>query len=153
MEPVAGVDPALADRRLERDGAQDAADAGLLVRCAPRAGVADSLMIGPTGGVLEFGGHQLIVPPGALPRPTMISARVEAGVPTLLVHFEPSGLVFRRPAALVLDVDGCSIPAGATPDVVYLKGGTIMERIGGAFRSWKAVAAPIAHFSGYSIAL
>lgn len=138
----------------QHDRDDDEPPRGRLIACEKRPAAADDALIGPSGGTLEFGGHRLIVPPGALTKKVRITAEVVPNVPVLIVHFEPSGLQFRKPAGLVLNVSGCSIPSSAVPDVVYIEDGRILERIHAVFsRAWRTIAAPISHFSGYSIAL
>ncbi len=126
-----------------------------LAACSRRPESSDTEMIGRHGGTLRFGGHSLEIPEGALDHTVRITARVVPNVDYLLVEFEPSGLRFDRPASLSLNVAGCAIPRGASPDVVYVgHDGRILEQIDAAFSRWlQRVSAPIRHFSGYSIAL
>ncbi|HET7585148.1 MAG TPA: hypothetical protein VFK13_09575 [Gemmatimonadaceae bacterium] len=136
-------------------GRQDWAHAyGQLVVCERRVAEADSALIGPAGGTLQVGSDQLVVPPGALPHPVMIRGVVPADT-IASIHFEPEGLHFNRPAALVIGAEGCDVPDGAAPDVVYLdEDGNVLEEIDAVyFPSLKRVAAPIEHFSRYAIAL
>jgi hypothetical protein len=132
---------------------QSASALGQLVACSRREPVTGSAVIGPRGGVVVAGRNTLIVPPGALREPVLITATVSADT-VALVRFAPHGLQFRTPAGLVLDSEGCGIPDGAAPAVVYVDdAGTVLERIEAYFSPrWHAVAAPIEHFSGYAIA-
>ena len=100
-----------------------------------------------------MGNSSLIIPGGALRDTVTISAtQLDDGTSTL--RFEPHGLRFYKPAGLVLDGTGCDFPTGAEADVVYVDdAGTILETILAVYDPhWKAVAAPIVHFSGYAIA-
>lgn len=133
--------------------AQSFGSNGQLVSCSQRAARADSALIGPAGGTLVVGNNKLIVPAGALTQPVMISGTVPAE-PYAAIHFEPSGLHFRKPAGLVLDGSGCSVP----PDGVHVDyvddEGNVLERIDATYSNlWRTVAAPINHFSVYAIGL
>lgn len=122
-----------------------------LVRCEDQTSGSDSEYIGPQGGRLRVGANQLIIPAGALTRVVKITAIVPDD-DVALIRFEPHGLVFRRSPLLVLDADGCNI-GRYTPDVVYISGGRILERIDARYYpQYKVVAAPIDHFSGYALA-
>lgn len=126
---------------------------GLAQACRQHATYADSALIGPAGGTLRVGLNELIVPPGALGSPTMIVGTVPEGT-TGTIRLEPSGLRFKKPAGLRLDVTGCDFPE-PVPDVIHVDDdGTVLQRIEAVFsNAWKAVAAPIEHFSAYQIAI
>jgi hypothetical protein len=126
---------------------------GELVTCSTRNAQADSALIGPSGGTLVVGNDRLIVPPGALQTPVMISGTIPAGQ-YAAIHFEPSGLQFRKPAGLVLDGAGCNVPTeGVHVDYVD-DAGNVLERIDATYSNfWRTVAAPISHFSVYAIGL
>lgn len=126
---------------------------GTLVACSRRTAMSDSALIGPAGGTLVVANNKLIVPAGALLVPVMISGAVPAE-PYAAIHFEPSGLHFRKPAGLVLDGAGCSVPDG-TVHVDYVDDdGNVLERIDATYSAlWRTVAAPINHFSVYAIGL
>ena len=120
--------------------------------CLPRGPETASKTIGPKGGILRVGDSFLFVPPGALAASTVISGTA-ATDGSAAVHFQPSGLVFAKPARLFIDADGCSLPGGAAPSVLYIgDDGTVSERIQATFyEAWGWVAAPISHFSQYAI--
>lgn len=124
------------------------------VSCAPRDPIVNSGTFGPAGGTLVFGNSRLVIPGGAL-RSTVTITATTLGDSSSTVHFEPEGLTFAKPAGLVLDGDGCSLDVeGGTPSIVYIgTDGQILEVIPAEYDPhWKAVAAPLAHFSGYAIA-
>src|SRR5262245_16817791 len=54
---------------------------GLLLQCTPQPYVKVSRLVGPSGGIINFGAHRLVVPPGALNRTLIITAEAmpEAG--------------------------------------------------------------------------
>ena len=103
--------------------------------------------------MLVIGRSRLIIPGGALHDTVTITATAR-GDSTSEVDFQPAGLRFAKPAGLVLDGTGCNLDDDATPSVVYVApDGTILETIAAFYDPhWKAVAAPIEHFSGYAIA-
>ena len=123
------------------------------VVCTGRKAVVESGVFGPSGGTLVFGDSRLIIPGGALRAPVTITATAVGGSSSQ-VNFEPHGLRFVKPVGLSLGSAGCALPEDAMPSIVYLADdGTVLETIAAQYvRQWKAVAAPIEHFSGYAIA-
>lgn len=121
--------------------------------CTRREAQFGSALIGPSGGTLVVGNSYLLIPPGALREETLITGTIPADT-IAFIKFEPSGLEFRKPAALMLDAAGCDMPTDA-PDLVYIADdGTIREIIRATYsRFWKMVVSPISHFSGYAIAV
>lgn len=120
--------------------------------CLPRGPEVARATIGPNGGVLRVGSSFLFVPRGALAQNTVIEGSVAAG-DLSAIHFQPSGLVFSRPARLLLDAGGCTLPASTPPAILYLAPeGSVAERISATYyKLWGWVAAPISHFSQYAI--
>jgi hypothetical protein len=121
--------------------------------CTPHDVVEVSGVFGPSGGTLVIGDDRLIIPGGALHDTVTITAS-RTGDSTSTVEFQPHGLHFYKPAGLVLDSDGCTIPPDGVPSVVYLgPTGEVLESIAAVYSPlWHTVAAPIEHFSGYAIA-
>jgi hypothetical protein len=126
-----------------------AANRGHLVRC--ETGAAEGrAVIGPKGGILNVGPHRVIFPAGALDKPVEVSGVVPEDT-AITIWLEPHGLTFRKPVGLQLHAGTCE----SVPDVIY-----VGEAVGDepvyirAIYSawWKAVAAPLDHFSGYAIA-
>ena len=109
--------------------------------------------IGPSGGVIAAGRNRLVVPPGALTETVHITA-TDPYPDRAFVSFEPEGLVFKKPASLVLDVDHCDLKAAGQLYIVYIDDAEqIVERIEAQYnKKLRAVAAPINHFSGYAVA-
>jgi len=104
--------------------------------------------VGPDGGELDIGPHRLIIPPGALATPTQISGSIDAG-PTVVIHFEPTGLQFKKPAGLIFDASSCT----DVPNALYLDEiGDELEEIPAVYSNWwHTIAAPIDHFSNYAL--
>lgn len=131
------------------------AQTAALIRCEEHPTWTGSAVIGPRGGTLMVGSSRVVVPPGALDKKVFITATMPAGeFVTIRFEFQPHGLVFRKPAGLILNASGCDIPSWATPDIVYLsETGEVLEYIDAYYSNyWHTVAAPIWHFSGYAIA-
>lgn len=126
---------------------------GALIRCDNQLAGTASATIGPKGGQIAVGRNRLIVQPGALKETVLISAVVPEDDVSLM-QLAPHGLVFRKPVLLVLDAEHCGLRSSDTPDVVYVNdAGAILERIEARYYpKYKAVAAPIEHFSGYALA-
>jgi hypothetical protein len=122
------------------------------VRCAPHAPILARGVFGPSGGELLIGESRLIIPGGALLDTVTISGTA-VGDSSSTIEFAPHGLLFRKPAQLVLSGDGCALPTEGDARIVYLgPSGEILETIEAAYLPrWKLVAAPINHFSGYAI--
>lgn len=126
-----------------------------LVTCERHPTYVGSAEIGPRGGTLVVGRSRVIVPPGALTKTVHITATIPAGDHiTIQFQFSPHGLVFRKPAGLVLDASGCDIPSYYAPSIVYLgDNGEILQYIQSYYSNhWHFVAAPIWHFSRYAVA-
>lgn len=120
--------------------------------CATQTMANGSGLFGPAGGTLVFGTSSLIIPGGAL-RDTVTISAIVVDATTSRVELRPHGLVFEKPAGLLLDTSGCLINEMA-PTVVYLsESGEILETIPAVYDPrWQTIAAPLSHFSGYAIA-
>jgi hypothetical protein len=124
-----------------------------LLRCAPRDYSADAAIIGPAGGILHAGGHELVIPKGALDHEELI--KMEAPTSSLVdVRFEPHGLQFQHSAELKLSYKGCVRPTSADLLVAYLGlGNQVLELPPSVdVKSGDEVDADIDHFSRYAIA-
>jgi len=123
-----------------------------LLRCEPRQLEGDAAIIGPEGGTLHLGDHELVIPRGALSEETVISGR--APTSSLVdVEFEPEGLQFQRPARLTLSYKNCDAPAGNLLLAYLGIGNRILELP--ASRDDRAnteVIGEINHFSRYAVA-
>src|SRR6267378_4583676 len=80
-----------------------------LLKCSNLPYASDTETIGPLGGVLRAGPHTLIIPPGALSRPTAITMTAPTGLGVNAVKFQPEGLRFAVPAALTMSYANCSL--------------------------------------------
>jgi hypothetical protein len=123
-----------------------------LLRCEPRQYEGDVAIIGPDGGRLHIGEHELVIPRGALTEETLISG--EARTSSMVdVEFEPEGLQFQRPALLTLSYKGCDVPR-LDLLVAYLGvGNKILEfPTSKDYRSYSEVTGEINHFSRYAVA-
>jgi hypothetical protein len=124
-----------------------------LLRCEPKEYDADAAIIGPNGGSLHVGAHELVIPKGALDREELIVA--EAPMTSLVdIRFAPEGLQFLTPAQLTLSYKGCFRPTQSDFLVAYLgQGREILELPPSVDdRTDDEVEADIGHFSRYAIA-
>jgi hypothetical protein len=124
-----------------------------LLRCEPRPYDADAAIIGPDGGTLHIGAHQLVIPRGALTREELIVA--EAPTSSLVdVEFSPEGLTFGRPAELTLSYKGCDVPADIDLMLAYVGwGNRILELPPSQDRRDRSeVVGEVGHFSQYAVA-
>jgi hypothetical protein len=124
-----------------------------LLRCEPREYEGDAAIIGPQGGTLHIGDHELVIPRGALPEEQLIVG--EAPTSSLVdVEFQPEGLTFQRPAQLTLSYKNCDVPAKLDLLMAYLGvGNKILEFPASEdYRSYSEVSGEINHFSRYAVA-
>jgi hypothetical protein len=108
-------------------------------------------LIGPAGGTISAGGHTLVFPAGALPRPTMIGMKPMEGYAGAV--FSPHGLVFPASAQpeLTLSLEGADLSQYGSLAIGYqAPSGEIME-VYEAERSetGNSISSRIPHFSGY----
>jgi hypothetical protein len=123
-----------------------------LLRCEPRDYEAAAEIIGPQGGTIKVGEHQLVIPAGALAQEELIVA--EAPTSSLVdVNFGPHGLQFARSARLTLSYKGCVRPTSSDLRVAYIQGNQILELPPSLDRKADdEVDAEIDHFSRYAVA-
>jgi hypothetical protein len=122
------------------------------LRCEPQDYSADAAIIGPNGGTLHAGPHELVIPKGALDREELIVA--EAPTTSLVdVSFGPEGLQFLKPAQLTLSYKGCVRPTDADFLVAYLGQGNQVLELPPSIdqKADDKVEADIGHFSRYAI--
>ena len=124
-----------------------------LMRCEPHDYAADAAIIGPNGGTLHVGQHELMIPKGALDHEELITA--EAPTSSLVdVRFQPEGLQFSTDARLKLSYKDCVRPTSADLFVAYLGHGNQVLELPPS-RDQKIdddVEADIGHFSRYALA-
>ena len=126
---------------------------GLLSTCEQQDQLSATKYIGPYGGRIVVGNHELTVPPGALSQTVKITAtRLSASVAQ--VDFQPHGLRFAKPAALRLTYDHCTVSPKNVQSVVYVNDGMDILEAPRSIDDQKAdqVTAWINHFSGYAVA-
>jgi hypothetical protein len=124
-----------------------------LLRCEPKEYEADAAIIGPNGGTLHVGPHELVIPKGALAEEQLITA--EAPTSSLVdVQFAPHGLEFLQSAQLKLSYKGCIRPTDADFRVAYLDLSNQVLELPPSVddKVDDIVEALIGHFSRYAIA-
>jgi hypothetical protein len=124
-----------------------------LLRCEPKPFEGDAAIIGPEGGTLHIGEHELVIPRGALDEERLIVG--EAPTSSLVdVEFQPEGLQFQRAATLTLSYKGCERPDGVDLSLAYIGfGNRILELPPSEDRrSELEVSGEIHHFSRYAVA-
>jgi hypothetical protein len=111
-------------------------------------------VVGPAGGMIAIGPHQLVIPRGALQREVLITAAM-TGDAASTVRFTPEGLQFQRAATLTLSYRHCPLVRSLLPKrIVYTTDDLrILELLRSIDFLWrKEVSAPIDHFSKYAVA-
>jgi hypothetical protein len=124
------------------------------LRCEPRAAEYAAKRIGPKGGELKIGDHELVVPAGALDEEVEISASAPTG-PRAELQFQPHGLTFKQPVEMRISYKGCILPEGDDPalSILYVGNGwRVLERLPTHDKkAAEAVTALTDHFSGYLV--
>jgi hypothetical protein len=125
---------------------------GLLV-CSTQSTLRASKYIGPYGGTIAVGNHQLVIPSGALSSTVLITATQQSGN-VAEVDFQPHGLKFAKPAALTLSYSSCSAPAGSVQSIVYVNEYNQIIEAPPSVDNTRSdnVVGLINHFSGYAVA-
>lgn len=124
-----------------------------LLGCGPQQELRATQLIGPFGGRIAVGGHELVVPQGALSQWVQITATQQSGS-VAEVDFQPHGLRFAKPAVLRMSYSGCTVPPQGVQSVVYLNDANqILEMPPSSDdTSSTTVSSLISHFSGYAVA-
>jgi len=123
-----------------------------LLRCEPRGYDAEAAIIGPQGGSIKVGEHELVIPQGALAREELIVAEAPTS-PLVDVTFAPHGLQFLTPAQLTLSYKGCIRPTSTDFLIAYIQGNQVLELPPSVdHKSDDEVDADIDHFSRYAVA-
>lgn len=126
-----------------------------LVSCSDLPYDSTTKTIGIAGGSLTVGPHTLLIPPGALAGNVAITMVLPTGLGVNAVKFQPAGLQFRRPAALVMSYANCNLLGRLLPkQIAYttddLKILDYLLSFGNLFS--KYVTGQVSHFSSYVIA-
>lgn len=157
--PVARPPAAALEKRSARQVKVD----GLRWRHQLKEDLSASAVIGPAGGVLALPatGVRLVVPPGAVARPTTFGVTALAGK-LVAYDFEPAGSTF--PVALRVEQDAAFIDTKRAPTTAVIAGyfpsranldqalgtGSVTEVIATSWSS-STLTFPVWHFSGYII--
>ena len=124
-----------------------------LLRCEPRDYDAEAAIIGPAGGSIKVGEHELVIPKGALAQEELIVAEAPTS-PLVDVTFAPHGLQFLAPAQLTLSYKGCIRPTSTEFLIAYIQGNQVLELPPSVdVKADDEVDADIDHFSRYAVAL
>lgn len=131
----------------------DLADGLGLVSCNVTKTHTASQVIGPNGGLLKIGPHQLYVPPKALKEKVRISAVAPEGK-YVQIKFEPQGLKFRRKTALTMSYAECSLLSPLHLKIVYANDDLEILEVLPTVTSvlTRTATAPVDHFSRYMLA-
>jgi hypothetical protein len=139
-------------KRAKKGQASTLVDADLL-RCKPRPYDGEAAIIGPDGGTLHIGEHELVIPKGALSQEELIVA--DAPTSSLVdVDFYPEGLKFAQSAKLTLSYKDCLVPATVDLRLAYVGWGLRILELPPSqdIRDLSEVTGDIDHFSRYAVA-
>ena len=126
-----------------------------LLKCSEISFDSDTETIEPAGGSLKAGPHTLVIPAGALDKPTRITMSVRNGRGVNAVHFEPEGLQFDRSAALTMSYANCDLLGKLLPKrIAYADDAlNIITYVLSLDNLWgKRVTGRLDHFSDYAVA-
>lgn len=127
-----------------------------LLYCSPLPNGSASKVIGPAGGTINMGPHNIYFPPGALNRNVTITAQVVSDSVNS-VRLLPEGLHFAkgRPAILTLSYGNCSLLGRLLPKrIVYTSERLSILQVLLSVDNilTRKVHAPLDHFSRYAVA-
>lgn len=124
-----------------------------LLQCQSQSYTARARVIGPAGGVLSFGPHEITFPAGALSNSVVVSGQLHVSN-HVLVELSPHGLQMSAPAVLDLNYSQCSSGGGGL-DVAYVNNNlnviSYPDPPSGGTQSGH-VRAELWHFSKYAVA-
>jgi hypothetical protein len=128
-----------------------------LMRCSELPPARARQVIGPAGGTISVGPHELRVPSGALAKAVLITAELrDEDHGYNAVRFHPHGLTFQAPAYLTMSYANCHTGDGsrlAYVQIVYTHGKKILESEPSvADLEMQTVTGEITHFSNYAVA-
>lgn len=154
LAPAAPMGARTLSARSGNDGA-----AGLLLACPSDVAISGEAVIGREGGSLVVGGHALVVPAGAVPKPTTFVLSVPAS-PVLEIDISGDGrphYQFMSPVAVRVDYSRCAddvLPE--TPLVAWWIDGPGRSKQGEMpstdDRAARTLTFTTDHLSGYAIA-
>ncbi len=149
----APMGPQPASPRASAPGTVPGLSSTSLLTCAPLPYDSVTVTIGPAGGTLAVGADTLVVPPGALAAPTVITG-VTPSDTVDLVQFQPQGLQFQQPASLTMGYGNCNLLGLLQPkQVAYVSDSlTILDLLPSVDLLQGSVTAKVFHFSGYAVA-
>jgi hypothetical protein len=126
-----------------------------LLKCSNLPYASTTQTVGIAGGILKVGPHTLVIPPGALVRPTAITMTLPTGLGVNAVKFQPEGLQFQVPAALTMSYANCSLLGKLLPKRIAYTTNNLqilyyLLSLDNLFS--KYVTGKVNHFSSYVIA-
>jgi len=126
-----------------------------LLKCSNLPYASTTQTVGTAGGILSAGPHTLVIPPGALIRPTAITMTLRTGLGANAVKFQPEGLRFQVPAVLTMSYANCSLLGKLLPKRIAYTTDNLqilyyLLSLDNLFS--KYVTGKLSHFSSYAIA-
>ncbi len=128
-----------------------------LLECPVETSSSASSVIGPLGGVVSVGGHQLVVPPLAVPIPTQFTVTVPASqyVRVDITAGNGQHYQFQKPVSITLSYARCSrsnIEKESLRIFYVDDGNAILQDMGGTDdKAARTVTTGTDHLSGYVI--
>jgi len=124
-----------------------------LLRCRPMAYDSVTQVIGPSGGDIKVSRHVLSISGGTLKQPTTITA-VAPSDTLNRIRFQPEGLTFNKPVALVMSYANCTLDGSSPREIVYTDDAlkVLEHEPSKDDPAGKRVGALLTHFSEYAVA-
>jgi hypothetical protein len=124
-----------------------------LLFCPTTETLSASETIGPAGGTIAIGPHELRVPAGALSAPVTITATAPAG-DHVRVEFQPHGLWFITRPSLRMSYAHCGLLTRLTGKIVYVDDDLQIQEQVTSINDilGQQVTGRIRHFSSYALA-
>jgi hypothetical protein len=143
------------DKKAAKDKVSHQLASAATLTCDVQVLAPQTRLIGPAGGVIQIGRHQLEIPAGALDGYVAITASVPFGSGSA-IEFAPHGLQFNVPVQITLDYSGCTLPENSYRSVVYTDAsaaGIVLDGMPSLdSASSHKIVALTDHFSGYIVA-
>ncbi len=123
-----------------------------LIMCDPLAYKAEAKIIGPAGGEISIGPHELSIPKGALSSYVVITGEMPVSL-LVSVKLSPHGLTFRSAPSLKLNYQHCYRSPSLIERVAYINDALqIVEWPRSSDSREGVVTSWILHFSAYAVA-
>jgi hypothetical protein len=126
----------------------------LIDSCSSLPSASVTQIIDRKGGMIVVGPDTLRVPANALSLPVAITATLPDGYFVNVVQFQPTGLRFKKPAALSMGYSNCNVLGSAQLQIAQVDDNlNVIQYLNSSDnKKTKTVVGAVPHFSNYAIA-